>query len=44
MNQKKILWGALEEHPDVKLEAIDDEDIKKKKKKAKLVEGKEGIE
>eukprot|EP01134_Creolimax_fragrantissima_P001704 CFRG1704T1 len=42
MNQKKILWGLLDEHADVKLEAIDDEDVKKKRKKAKLVEGKEG--
>ncbi|KNC73746.1 hypothetical protein SARC_13697 [Sphaeroforma arctica JP610] len=41
MNNRKILWGLLEEHGDVKLESIEDEDAKKKRKKAKLVEGKD---
>lgn len=30
MNQKKMFWGALEEHPDVKLEAEEDESQKQK--------------
>lgn len=30
MNQKKIFWGALDEHPDVKLEAEEDESQKQK--------------